>query len=100
MKATGILCVPLLVIGFVAFLGLMAFYHAFVLATLWVWFVVPLGAAQIGIAHAYGLSLIPTVILTSRGLYSPEDKRTESYVAAMMLPAVALLFGWIAVGFM
>lgn len=95
-----VLMLVLAILGLVALVAVMALYNAFVLATLWAWFVVPLGAAQIGIAHAYGLSLIPTVILTSRGLYSPEDKRTESYVAAMMLPAAALLFGWIAVGFM
>lgn len=95
-----ILLLVLAILGGVAFIGIMALYSAFVLATLWGWFVVPLGIAQIGIAHAYGLSLIPAVLLSSRGLYSPEDKRTEAAVAALMMPAVALLFGWIAIGFM
>lgn len=100
MKATGILGVLLLVVGFVVFLGLMAFYHAFVLATLWAWFVVPLGVAKIGVAHAYGLSSIFSVILSTRGIYQPEDKRKEAVGAALAIPAFALLFGWIALGFM
>lgn len=90
----------LAVLGIVGFIALMAFYHAFVLATLWGWFVTPFGVTAINMAHAYGLSLIPSVILSSRGLHAPEDKRLENAVSALIIPAVALLLGWIALGFM
>lgn len=95
-----ILLTILMILGAVLFIGLMGVYHAFVLSTLWAWFVVPFGIAKIGMAHAYGLSLIPATVLSVRGLYSPEDKRTEAAVASVLYPAVALLFGWIALGFM
>lgn len=95
-----ILLIVLMILGAALFIGLMGVYHAFVLSTLWAWFVVPLGVAKIGMAHAYGLALIPTTVIGARGLYSPEDKRTEAAVAAIVIPAVALLFGWIALGFM
>ena len=88
------------IVALFAFLALMGVYYAFVLSVLWGWFVVPLGVAKIGMAHAYGLSLIPTTILGVRGLYAPEDKRTESVASALIMPAAALLFGWIALGFM
>lgn len=77
----------------------MGVYYAFVLTTLWAWFVVPLGVVNIGMAHAYGLSLIPTTILGTRGLYAPQEKKTESVVAGILYPAVTLLFGWIALSF-
>lgn len=88
------------IVGLVALFGIMALYHGFVLATLWSWFVTPLGVAKIGLAHAYGLSLIPAVILGTRGLYTPKEERIGMLVQAVLIPLVALLFGWIAVGFM
>lgn len=94
------LLVILGIVGCITFLGLIGVYYAFVLSTLWAWFVVPLGVAKIGMAHAYGLSLIPTTILGTRGLYAPEDKRKESAIAALLFPVAALLFGWIALCFM
>ena len=90
----------LLIVGFIVFLGAVALYHAWVLATLWAWFVVPLGIAKISLAHAYGLSSISTVLLGTRGLYAPEDKRKEAISAALLIPIFALFFGWIALGFM
>ena len=95
-----ILLAVLVIIGATLFIGLMGVYYAFVLSTLWAWFVVPLGVAKIGMAHTYGLALIPATILGVRGLYAPEDKRKESIVVALLLPATSLLFGWIALGFM
>ena len=98
MKEIGLYV--LLAAVFVVFLGAVALYHAWVLATLWAWFVVPLGVAKIGLAHAYGLSSINTVLLSTRGLYAPEDKRKEAIVAGLLMPILALFFGWIALGFM
>lgn len=87
------------VLGFVLFIGVMGVYYAFVLSTLWAWFVVPLGVAKIGMAHAYGLSLIPSVVLGVRGLYPPEEKKKEAMISAILYPAISLLFGWIALSF-
>ena len=100
MKVTSVLGILAMVLGFVVVLGLIALYNAFVLATLWAWFVVPLGVTKIGVAHAYGLSSIFSVILGVRGMYQPEDKRKESVGVALAIPTFALLFGWIALGFM
>ena len=41
-----------------ALLPLIAVYSAYILQTMWGWFIVPLGADQIGMAHAYGLTLV------------------------------------------
>jgi hypothetical protein len=101
MNKIGLLI--LAIVGMVAFIAALCFYHAFVLATLWTWFIVPLGVAKIGYAHAYGLSLIPSVILGTRGLNiglkKEEDAKWSEGVSALIYPAVALLFGYIAVGF-
>lgn len=88
------------ILAFLAIIVLLSLYYAFALYTLWGWFVVPLGIAKISMAHAYGLSLIPTTILGTRGLYAPEDKRKEAAVAAALVPAIGLLAGWIALSFM
>ncbi|MNQ61249.1 hypothetical protein D3C85_755610 [compost metagenome] len=81
-------------------LGVIALYHAFVLSTLWAWFVVPLGAIKISLAHAYGLSLIPAVLLGSRGIHAPAEQKKQNIATALLIPAFALFFGWIALGFM
>lgn len=35
---------------------------AYILTAMWGWFVVPLGAPGLGMAHAYGLALLATVV--------------------------------------
>lgn len=98
MSRLGITLLAILV--FVAFIGVMCLYHAWVIATLWAWFIVPLGVTKIGIAHAYGISTLITAVIGVRGLYAPEDKRQEALVASFLMPIIALFFGWIALGFM
>lgn len=46
-----------------AFLALPALIllHAFTAKTLWGWFIVPLGAPAVGMAHAYGISMFVTL---------------------------------------
>ena len=89
----------LAILGVLGFVVLIGVYYAFVLSTLWAWFVVPLGVAKIGMAHAYGLSLIPSVVLGVRGLYPPEEKKQEAMISTVFYPAISLLFGWIALSF-
>lgn len=87
------------ILGGVAFIALFALYNGFVLSILFGWFLVPLGLPQIGIAHAYGLSLLASVILSTRGLSFSGDKKAI-FATGLLMPAMALFLGWIAVGFM
>lgn len=86
------------VLGIVALVAPMALLNGWAIATLWGWFVVPLGVKVISFAHAFGLSLIVSV-MTTRGVQG-EDSFKSKLVKAIMLPIVAVLFGWISVQFM
>ena len=37
-------------------------FRAFVMVDLWLWFVVPLGVAKVGMAHMYGVTLIGNMV--------------------------------------
>lgn len=99
MKALSVLG---LVIGCIVGLALFCIYNAWVLTILWGWFIVPLGVKSLSIAHAYGFTLVIGLILSNRGVKENKDKEdwTSSIIVWILLPAVSLLFGWIAVGFM
>lgn len=79
--------------------------RGFVLCQLWLWFVVPLGVKEIGIAHALGLS---TAISMFGGHSSSPDmeKRGDVPLAVWMVvmavipPLFCLLVGWIFHSFM
>lgn len=88
-------------LGFLGFVGILASVaiSAFTIQTMWLWFIVPLGLQAIGMAHAYGLSLMCSVFLGIRGL-PDSNKAMENLVAAILLNAIALLFGFITVQFM
>ncbi len=98
MKALSLLG---LIIGCIVGLALFCIYNAWVLTILWGWFIVPLGVKSLSIAHAYGFTLVTGLILSNRGVKENKDKEdwTSSIIVWLLLPAVALLFGWIAVGF-
>jgi len=66
-------------------------FSGFVTVELWGWFVVPLGAPAIGIAHALGLRMLVSV---STHNYA-EDKRSqgERLANAFALPLFAWGFG-------
>lgn len=77
-------------------------WHGYADSVLWSWFIVPLGAPAIGLWHAGGIALFVTSLLGSRGLeMKAEDKRDKMEKAAawsvvmFILPAFALLFGWL-----
>ena len=91
-----------LIIGCIVGLALFCIYNAWVLTILWGWFIVPLGVKSLSIPHAYGFTLVTGLILSNRGVKENKDKEdwTSSIIVWILLPAVALLFGWIAVGFM
>lgn len=99
MKALSVIG---LIIAAIVGLFLFAIYNAWVLTILWSWFIVPLGVKALSIAHAYGFTLVTGLILSNRGV--KENKGKDDWVSSiitwLLLPLVALFFGWIAVGFM
>lgn len=101
MKA--LLVVGCVIAGILA-IGCMAIWWAYVVAILWNWFVVPLGLQAISTAHAYGLTLVVSAVMSTRGLNLDGSKDKESnfqpIVFAILAPAMLLLFGWITLGFM
>ena len=94
----------LLVIGgtllFVLVVFCMALFTGFTVSVLWGWFIVPLGMAQIGFAHAYGISLLGSVLMSTRGLNINGEGGWKTAVVGILINLLALLFGWVAVGFM
>ena len=85
-------------IGMVAVLVILALFGAFTISTLWAWFVVPLGVKSIGMAHAYGLSVIVSVFMGARGLGGQDSKTV--LIQGVLVNIFALIFGGIAVNFM
>ena len=84
-------------IGLVAVMIVLALFGAFTISTLWAWFVVPLGVKSIGMAHAYGLSVIVSVFMGSRGL---GGETSAVLIQGVLINIFALIFGGIAVNFM
>lgn len=72
-------------------------FEGYVLAKLWLWFVVPLGAPEIGVLHAAGLSLL---LAFAKGTPNPPRDKERSAASDLLfvsftLPATAFVFGWI-----
>lgn len=94
----------LVVIGwtllFVLVVFCIALFTGFIVSVLWGWFIVPLGVAQIGFAHAYGISLLGSVLMSTRGLNINGEGGWMTVVAGIGINLLALLLGWVATGFM
>ena len=79
-------------------------WKAYVLSVLWGWFVVPLGVPPISIAWAYGLSCIVGLFwynaLSSDSTETGLAKAFSGLLKVILVPLLALFFGWIAYGFM
>ena len=80
-------------------------YHAFVVAKLWAWFIVPtFGLDPLTLPVAYGLSLIAS-FLTYQHDFSSDNADfgghfSEGLIVAIVMPTVALFFGFIVSSFM
>ena len=88
-------------VGGLALVGVMillALFGAFTISTLWLWFITPFGVQSISLAHAYGLSVLASVFMSTRGLGGA--KAADTLVTGVMLNVIALIFGFIAVQFM
>lgn len=71
---------------------------AYATATLWAWFVVPLGAPGIGYAHAFGLSFFWKYLSFERGKGDKDDDLPVAVraVRSVVLTALVLGLGWLA----
>jgi hypothetical protein len=82
--------------------------RAWVLVTLWEWFIVPvfIGAPVITLPVAIGISLIVGMFTQHLQTKTPDPQKSkaelviESLSNAMIAPLVTLFFGWIALQFM
>lgn len=81
----------LLFVGFVGLIVAMGLVRGFVLSYLWAWFIVPLGAPQIGIAHAIGLSLL--VGMFTSNLKRDDEKVEGADALAKIGSILAKVFG-------
>lgn len=84
-----------LVIGFLVSIPL-GLYKGWVIHLLWRWFVVPLGVDPIGVAHAWGLSLLVglmTVQRDSERAETPLEGLFQVVFLSLMLSTLALAFG-------
>lgn len=88
----------LIFLGFILAIFCLALFSAFTIATLWGWFVVPLGVIPLSYAQAYGISLLASVLLGARGVDTEKGKTTVG--VAITINILALLFGYVAVSFM
>ena len=77
---------------------LLIILDGFVLMTLWLWFVVPLGPPAITIGHALGLSLM-LALATANTQRIKRKINVEFWVERYVVRLAALLLGWIFAGF-
>lgn len=69
--------------------------RAFVLCRLWAWFVVPLGVTSIGMAHAYGLTIIVGMLREYRSQSGDEKRDTPTVVLTSLLTGIFVpLLAW------
>lgn len=80
-------------------------WRAFVITVLWGWFVVPqFGLQPLGMVSAIGLTAVVRVFTSHlNNTESDKDKQNESIAGAIansiLVPALALLTGWIVLQF-
>lgn len=86
-------------IGIFAAFIILGFLSAFTTVTLWGWFIVPFGVAQIGYVHAYGLGIISSYVMGTRGLTGKKPV-SESLAMGFMVSVMCLLMGFVTHSFM
>lgn len=73
----------------------------YVIVTLWDWFIVPLGAVRIGVAHGLGIGfLVRYMAMTPNVATKENDEWWMSSAMAIIWPLVVLFFAWITHWFM
>ena len=86
--------------GLLLVVFVLAVFTGFTVSVLWGWFIVPLGVAQIGFAHAYGISLLGSALMSTRGLNTNGEGGWVTVATGIVINRLSLLRGWVAVGFM
>lgn len=82
-------------LGFLCLMVIMALIRGFVIYKMWNWFIVPLGAVEIGILHAYGLSLMVGIVFSFLQQEKKSEKSAPVAVLELLLNnAFVLLLGW------
>lgn len=79
---------------------LLTVLSGFVIMVLWGWFIVPLGLVPISLAHAIGIDLLVTFIVTTNASNSTQTLFWDRFIFAIALTLVALMGGWIVHLFM
>lgn len=88
--------------GVVATFALYIFWGGFVAATLWGWFVVPLGVMAITYWHAVGLTCVVAAFAGLKGDDSIKESESlgegvaKAAFTAALIPAFLLAMGWFA----
>lgn len=73
-------------------------YKGLAFSVLWKWFAVPLGLPPLSVAHAFGLLVL--VSFATHQARSPDESSGDqsSFLIAVgiVIPTMALAFGWVA----
>lgn len=90
-----------ILLGVSALLFASAVLRGWVLSWLWLWFIVPLGAPDIGVAWAVGISVLMSMLAQSPKVDSDKgedagEKFAKAIALMLVSPLIALLVGWIA----
>jgi hypothetical protein len=83
-----------IILGVLGTVVLMALFRAFVFTYLWGWFIVPLGAPHIGIAHAMGLALIVGLLTARPDLEDHEGEAAKRFGKAISQGVIGALVVW------
>lgn len=84
----------LIILGFLILIPLTSIYYGWAFSTLWNWFIVPLGVAEIGIAHAIGISCLFGLLISAKA--NQPDKNL--YLTIGLSPIIAVIYGAIIKG--
>lgn len=84
------------VLGIIALFALALVWRGLVLSIMWGWFIVPLGAPEIGVALAIGIAgTIGMITHKMDGGEKPEGQATKEMVMLFTVPLILLGLGWI-----
>ena len=92
------------ILGGIALAAIAILVGGFAVSTMWGWFVVPLGAPVMSLAHGYGLSLFvslftQSLIIQSQFKDDPEFTTNMKVALSVVMTGVLLLVGLITVQF-
>jgi len=82
-------------------------FRGFVLAKMWLWFIVPFGVVELSVVHAIGLSLIVSFLTFQQGAEKKQEERASfgeklaaAFIAGNLYTAVVWGLGALVHAFM